>query len=318
MAEKPARRTRRKKAEPSSRGLSPREMCAESRPSSVESLAARVEEDGGALIGTYRDPLGGGWQLVVALPIDKVEPTPFQRDVSEAHKKRLAQRIEEVGRFLDPIIVVRREDGVYWTPNGNHRLNAMRQLGAKSITALLVPEGKTAYQILALNTEKAHNLRERALEAIRMERDLAGADPGAERDHADLFEDPALLTLGLCYEENGRFAGGVYHPVLKRIESFLSVKLPKALEERERRREKLFALDALVTETVKRLKERGFDSPYLKNFVVARANPLRFKKEGVADWDETIDKMTAATKRLDASKIDASQVARSGGAPTEE
>jgi ParB family chromosome partitioning protein len=194
----------------------------------------------------------------------------------------------------------------------------MRLLGAKSITALLVPEEKMAYQILALNTEKAHNLREKALEVIRMERELALVDPGPERDYAAIFEDPVLLTLGLCYERNGRFAGGVYSPVLKRIESFLAAKLPKALEERAARAEQLFALDAAVSQAVAALKERGFDSPYLKNFVVARVNPLRFLREAQADWDETLAKMLAGAKRFDAAKIDAGQVARSGGPPAEE
>src|SRR5262245_44422143 len=232
--------------------------------------------------------------------------------------KRLSQRIGELGRFLDPIITVRRDDGTYWTPNGNHRLHAMRALGAKTITALLVPEEKMAYQILALNTEKAHNLRERALEVIRMARDLAAIEPLPERDHATLFEDPVLLTLGLCYEQNGRFAGGVYQPVLKRLEAFLAAKLPQALEERADRAKKLLALDEAVSAAVASLKERGFDSPYLKNFVVARVNPLRFQREKAAEWDATIDKMLSGAKRFDASKITVGQVARSGGPTADE
>lgn len=77
-----------------------------------------------------------------------------------------------MGRFLDPIIVVRaqkasEETVTYWTPNGHHRLSAMKTLGTKSITAIVGPEASAAYQILALNTEKAHNLREKSLEVIR-------------------------------------------------------------------------------------------------------------------------------------------------------
>ena len=313
------KRTSRKKAAPASRGLTPAEVCPAAVPVALEELAQLVEEDGGAVIGRYRDPLGGIWQLMTALPIEKVAPTPFQRDLSAAHLKRLAQRIDEIGRFLDPIITVRREDGTYWTPNGNHRLNAMRQLGAKTITALLVPEEKMAYQILALNTEKAHNLREKALEVIRMERELAAVDPEApEESYAAIFEEPVLLTLGLCYEENGRFAGGVYSPVLKRVEAFLPARLPAALEQRTGRAKVLFALDAAVAEAVAALKERGFDSPYLKNFVVARINPLRFKRDAEAEWEPTLEKMLAAAKRFDASKINAGQVARSGGAASED
>jgi hypothetical protein len=38
----------------------------------------------------------------------------------------------------------------------------MRRLGAKSITAFVVAEREVACQILAPNTEKAHNLKERS------------------------------------------------------------------------------------------------------------------------------------------------------------
>ena len=52
----------------------------------------------------------------------------------------------------------------------------MRRLGAKSITALVVPDREVAWQILALNTEKAHNLKERSLEVIRIYRGLVDED----------------------------------------------------------------------------------------------------------------------------------------------
>lgn len=310
------RKARRKKAEPSSRGLSPAQVNSDHPPAAIEALAKLVESDGASVIGTYREPLGGAWQLFVALPIAKVAPTPFQRDLSEAHLKRLVQRIDEVGRFLDPIIAVRRENGTYWTPNGNHRLHALEELGGKSIVALLVPEHELAYRILALNTEKAHNLREKALEVIRMARDLAVADPGNEKDHALVFEEPALLTLGLCYERNGRFAGSVYRPILLRTDAFLELKLEKAIREREARAQKLLDLDEAVNAAVKKLKERGFESPYLKSFVVARINFLRFAK-GQVDFDSALERMLASAKKFDAAKIKTDDVARSGG-PLEE
>ncbi|MBK7644876.1 MAG: ParB N-terminal domain-containing protein [Planctomycetes bacterium] len=306
------RKPRRKKAAPSSRGLGPREVRSENPPAAIERLVELVEADGAAVIGSYREPLGGSWQLFVALPIDKVAPTPFQRDLSDAHLKRLVQRIDEVGRFLDPIIAVRRDDGTYWTPNGNHRLHALKELGGKTIVALLIPEAELAYRILALNTEKAHNLREKALEVIRMARDLAAAGDGTEKDHALVFEEPALLTLGICYEQNGRFAGSVYRPILLRTDEFMSVKLGKALAERETRAKQLLELDEAVNAAVKKLKERGFESPYLKSFVVARINFLRFAK-GEVDFDSAITRMLASAKKFDAGKIKTDDVARSGG-----
>jgi ParB family chromosome partitioning protein len=313
---------RRKKVAPASRGLEPAQVGDSQAPAAVAALAKLVERDGGAVIGSYRDPLGGHWQLIAALPIERVEPTPFQRNLSEAHLKRLVNRIEEVGRFLDPIIAVRRDDkergGVYWTPNGNHRLHALRELGARSIVALLVPEAELAYKILALNTEKAHNLREKALEVIRMARDLAASAPGSEQDYEAVFEEAPLLTLGVCYEKNGRFSGGVYRPVLMRIDEFLGAKLPKALEIREQRAARLIELDEAVVAAVAKLKARGFESPYLKNFVVARINFLRFQRGATAEFDPTLDKLIAAAKKLDAAKVNAAQLATAGGAPGDE
>ena len=304
-------------AEPASRGVTPRQSVA-SPPAAVRALGEDVEQDGGEVVGTWRDPLGGHWQLLVVLPIDRVEPTPFQRDVSAAHVERLGRVLDKLDRFLDPVIAVRRGDGSYWTPNGNHRLHAMRALGARSITALLAPEEELAYEILALNTEKAHNLRERALEVIRMARELATIEDEPERAWADVFEEPSLLTLGACYERRGRFAGSAYHPVLKRVESFLSSKLPRALEVREQRAEAVLAVDDAVAEAVARLKERGFESPYLKNFVVARINPLRSQRGKRGAFDETLATMRAAAERFDAGKIRADQLARSGGSPSDD
>lgn len=320
--EAPAKASRARKqrsVEPASRGLSPREVAAADAPAKVRALGDAIESDGGAVLASYRDPLGGNWQVLAALPLDKVDPTPFQRDLSESHVERLSKRIAELDRFLDPIIAVRNDDGRYWTPNGNHRRASMATLGARSLTALVIPEREMAFKILALNTEKAHNLREKALEVIRMARGLAELDPRPEREFEVEFEEPQLLTLGLCYEERSRFAGGAYAPVLKRCERFLGEKLPQALETRAERAHKLFELDDAVTGAVAELKRRGFESPYLRAFVVARVNPLRFQRGAAApEWDATIDKMLAGARKFDAAKIKADQIAASGGAPGDE
>src|SRR5512139_1383971 len=191
--------TRRKKALPGSTGLAPKEIAVSFSKQSQEAAAA-VQAGGGAVLGSYRDPFGGHDLILAALPIERVEPTAYQRDASDTHVKRLMTAIEKIGSFLDPVIAIPHADG-YWTPNGNHRLQAMKKLGAKSITALLIPEPEVAFKILALNTEKAHNLREKSLEVIRMFKALAQDNSGKERDFAFEFEETAYLTLGLCYEQ---------------------------------------------------------------------------------------------------------------------
>src|SRR5689334_15160232 len=215
------------------------------------------------------------------------------------------------------MVVVRTDGGRYWTPNGNHRLAAMRTLGARSAVAIVVPEPEVAHRILLLNTEKAHNLRERALEVARLAESLAQLDVRPERQFEAEFEEAALLTLGFCYMENGRFAGGAYHPVLRRIDKFLGSTLPKAVEIRRERAARVLELEAAVSEAIKGLKARGFESPYLRAFVVARINPLRSQRGAKAEFDETIDRMLAAARRFDAGRIKAEQVARASGPPEE-
>jgi ParB family transcriptional regulator, chromosome partitioning protein len=320
---KPRRRRKKAAAEPKSRGIAPDAIGAGSPSPELTRLAQAIQEDGGAVLASYKDPLGGNWQLFAALPIDLVEPTPYQRDLSKPHVERLSTAMDRLGRYLDPMIVVRgdREGEAggrpYWTPNGNHRLAALKRLGAQSVVAIVVPEVEVAHRILLLNTEKAHNLRERSLEVIRLAELLAQTEDRAEDEFEVEFEEPALLTIGLCYQENGRFAGGAYHPVLRRAEKWLRSPLAKALETRRERASRVLELDAAVTDAMKRLKERGFDSPYLRPFVVARINPLRFKRGGDPDVDETLDTMLAAARRFDAGRVRADQVAKVGGAPEE-
>jgi len=310
-------RKKKKQADAASRGLSAPEVATGSAPANVMALRRSIEEDGGSVLALYRDPLGANWQLFAALPIDRVEPTPFQRDLSETHVTRLARVVDGLARFLDPIIAVRTPEGRYWTPNGNHRLSAMKRLGARSIVALVLPEPDVAYKILALNTEKAHNLREKALEVIRMARDLAGKDGAPERQYALEFEEAAFLTLGICYEKNGRFAGGAYHSILKRIDEFLAEPLPAALVTREGRAARLQELEEAVSAAMQGLKERGFESPYLRAFVVARINPLRFSKAEKPSFDGTLEKMITAAKKFKPESVKAEQVARAGGAAEE-
>jgi ParB family chromosome partitioning protein len=304
--------TRRKKVAAETRGLEPKDVAGEPPPDILE-LRDAVAADGGAPLAPYRDPLSGRWLLFAALPVAQVAPTPFQRDLSAAHGKRLTDVIDKVGIYLDPIIATREQPKVYWTPNGSHRLHAMKALGARSIVALVVPERDVAYRILALNTEKAHNLKEKSLEVIRMARAMAGETDRREDQLALEFEDPVLLTLGTCYEQNGRFSGGAYRPALKRVEAFLELPLVKALKIREQRGQKLMLLDEKVGAIVAALRERGLESPYLRSFVAARVNPIRFAKEVTIDAEELLEKMLKSAAKFDVAKVKEQDVRAAGG-----
>ncbi|HWC19589.1 MAG TPA: ParB N-terminal domain-containing protein, partial [Terriglobales bacterium] len=252
MVQRAAPKKRPRKAKPGTKGLAPAE-CQLTEPSGrATEVAGTVEKAGGCIIGSYKDPLGGHAVMVSILPIDAVEPTPFQRDLSDTHHKRLADVINKTGRFLDPIIAVSAPGGGFWTPNGRHRLAAMRRLGAKSISALVVPDREIAWQILALNTEKAHNLKERALEVIRIYRGLVDEDGSRpESQFAFYLDEAALVTLGICYERVPRFGGGVYHPILRRLESFADAPLRSSLKQHEKRAGAVLDLEDKVATVVK-------------------------------------------------------------------
>ncbi len=292
------------------RGLEANEVVVSPDVPELAPLSAEVAAAGGAVIGAYKEPFSGRPLLLASLPREAIEPTPFQRDLSPTHTKKLAKKIEESGSFLDPLIVVRGAEGGFWTPNGRHRLAAAKVLGLRQITALISPDEELAFKILALNTEKAHNLKDRSLEAIRMAQALAERRPRAkEADFEVEFEAPELLTLGLIYLDNGRFAGGAYSPFLKKVDRFSTRTLPVSLRERTGYASRLLTIDARVKEIVEDLKKRGFNTPYVRNYVVARINPVRFhraKKGETAppmELGAALTRMAASARKFDVGTV---------------
>ena len=319
MAKRAPARRRPRKAKPGTVGLKPAECQLVQPEGSAASVAKEIENVGGCVAGQYKEPLAGHPVIISILPIDAIEPTPFQRDLSDAHHKRLADVINKTGRFLDPIIAVVAPGGGFWTPNGRHRLEAMRRLGAKSITALVVADREVAWQILALNTEKAHNLKERSLEVIRIYRGLVEEDgTRPESQFSFYLEQAALVTLGVCYERVPRFGGGVYHPILRRLETFTDEALRSALKDHEKRASMVLDLEEKVAAVVNKLKDRGLVSPYLRAFVVARINPLRWIKDEPPALEEVLKTMRDRAAKFNTEKVRPQDLAGAAGPPDEE
>ncbi len=298
------------------RGLNAAEVALPLDHPEISAVVELVRQAGGAPLGAYREPLGGRPLLLASLPFAAVQPTPFQRDLSPTHAKRLAGAIEATSAFLDPLIVVRGEDGRFWTPNGRHRLAAAKVLGLKQITVLISPDESLSYRILALNTEKAHNLKDKSLEVVRMARNLAKRQPSrTEASLAAEFESAELLTLGLVYEENARFGGGAYSPVLRKVDRLTSKPLAAALRERSAYASRLREIDAEVKRIVGELQARGMKSPYLRSYVVARINPVRFHKMKAGDPKpampiaQALLRMAAAARKFDLRKVSLSDLA---------
>ena len=263
-------------------------------------------------LAIYQDPVGEHWQIFCLLPMDRVEPTPYQRDLSPAHVKRLHEVVKKIDRFVDPIVAMSPKPGLYWTPNGNHRRAVLEKLKTKFISAILIPEHEVAFQILALNTEKAHNLKEKSLEVIRMYRGLLKEERRySEEDCAFQFESPHFITLGLLYEKNARFAGGAFAPILRRVDKFLKGTLPKAIEERQERADMVHEADEALSDIVAKLKKRGVNHPYVKNFVLARTTPLTRARKTLPSFEVTFKKLVENLEAFDVAKIRYEDIARS-------
>ena len=278
----------------------------------ARALAEQVARDGGHVLAVYQEPIGEHWQLFCLLPRDKVEASPYQRDLSPTHVKRLAEAVKRIDRFVDPIVIVSPRPGVYWTPNGNHRRAVLDKLKADYVPAILVTETTVSFDVLALNTEKAHNLKEKSLEVIRMYRALVTEEPQTtEEDWSFQFEAAHFVTLGLLYEENKRFAGGAFAPILRRVDKYLKGKLPKSLEERQERAEMVRAADEALVGAVAKLKKRGINHPYVKNYVLARTTPLTRARKTLPPFEQTFRKLAQNIESFDVSKVRYEDVQRS-------
>ena len=143
-----------------------------------------------------------------------------------------------------------------------------------------------------------------------MARALAERQKSAkESDFAAELEEPALLTLGWCYLDDRRFAGGAYHPLLRKVDRFSSRPLGASLREREGFAARLLAIDVEVKRIVAAMQKRGFKSPYLRAYVVARLNPVRFHRPRKGETTPpmpvaaALTRMAAAARKFDVGSV---------------
>ena len=94
--------------------------------------------------------------------------------------------------------------------------------------------------------------------------------------------------------------------------------MPRALKERIRRGGLILAIDDQVSHIVDKLKQRGFTSPYLRPFVVARINPIRFSKSTEFDFDDVLSRMRKNADKFNLDKVRQEDVVRAGGGSAED
>src|SRR4030095_6892551 len=104
MVKRPPTRRRPRKAKPGTTGLAPGECRLDQASGSAAAVTDAIEKAGGCVVGSYKEPLGGHPLLLSVLPIDSVEPTPFQRDLSDTHHKRLPAVSKQNRRSLHALL----------------------------------------------------------------------------------------------------------------------------------------------------------------------------------------------------------------------
>jgi ParB family chromosome partitioning protein len=79
----------------------------------------------------------------------------------------------------------------------------------------------------------------------------------------------------------------------------------------------LMDLDARVADVIAKLRTRGLLSPYLRAFVVARINPLRWIQGEPPPLDEVLRTMRERALKFNADRVKQEDLAGAGGAPDE-
>jgi ParB family chromosome partitioning protein len=153
---------------------------------------------------------------------------------------------------------------------------------------------------------------------IRIYRGLVDEDARRpESQFAFYLDEAALVTLGVCYERAPRFGGGAYHPILRRLENFTGELLRDAVKDHEKRAALVLDLEDKVAAAVKKLKDRGLVSLYLRSFVVARINPLRWIKNEPPPLEDVLKTMRERASKFNVEKIKPQDLAGAGGPPDE-
>lgn len=259
---------------------------------------------------SFRDPLKRQTIVFKTLPLDRLEVVGHQRKARPAHVANLASSIQRIG-FLVPLIAIENGDGDHLVIDGQHRLQAARELGIRRVPVLVVP-ARVAPRMMNLNVEKDLNIREKAVVALGIYRSFLERHPEMKENDdevEDSIEKAYYLTLGLAYEGPGRLAGSAFEPLLKKCDFFMRRSLNNAFVVREERAARVLDTNKLVKEVIDRAKEMSAFHQYFQYQLISHIDPFK-RKRGRQNFDEMFDKATA---KLGALIDDPSRIRRLGG-----
>lgn len=241
----------------------------------------------------FKDPYKGHEMVMKMVPIEKLEVIRHQRKPSAYHVKHLVNSIERIG-FLVPITVVEHPEDKdkFLIIDGQHRFLAAQELGIKELPVIVVPQ-KLAQLMMNFNIEKELNIREKAYVAIAVYRGYLEEKPEmleSDPEIVDSIEQAYYVTLGVAYEKAEKLSGSAFESILKKCDFFLDLKLPEALEVREKRAEKVLVANGLVRDIAQKIKEMGKWHPYLYAQIISWANPYK-RKRLPTEFDDLFDEI---------------------------
>lgn len=259
---------------------------------------------------SFKDPLKRQTITFKTLAVDRLEVVGHQRKARPAHVANLADSIERIG-FLVPLIAIESDGGRHLVIDGQHRLQAAREIGIRKLPVFVVPS-RVAPRMMNLNVEKDLNIREKAVVALGIYRSFLERQPGVKENDEEIedsIEKAYYVTLGLAYEGPGRLAGSAFEPLLKKCDFFTRRSLENAFAVREERAARVLDTNKLVKEVIDRAKEMGAFHQYFQYQLISHIDPFK-RKRGRQNFDEMFDKATA---KLDTLIEDPARIRRLGG-----
>ncbi len=250
---------------------------------------------------TFRDPHKRQTLVLKTLPADRLDVVEHQRKARPAHVENLVSSIERIG-FIVPLVAVETEgDGKprYLVIDGQHRLQAAREVGVKNIPVLVVPS-RLAPRMMNLNVEKDLNIREKAVVSLGIYRSFLESQPDLKENDPeveDSIERAYYVTLGLAYEKGSRLAGSAFEPLLKKCDFFLRRTIENAYGAREERAGRVIEANSLVKDVIAKAKEMGAFHQYFQYQLISSIDPFK-RKRGRQNFDELFDKAIGKLNKL--------------------
>jgi ParB family chromosome partitioning protein len=257
------------------------------------------KKETGEDIITYKEPISGKTLEFKILKIDEIDIHSYERSISEEHLRKLMTAISKVGVYLDPITVFKDKSGKYYVLNGQHRLLAMKKLGFEEIPAIIFDDPEIAKNIIALNTEKAPDIRDMAKESKTIYMEYVENFPDEPESVAGRYIEAYYVTCGFAYEKMERFGGSVFESLMKKVDLFTEERFADAVKMREERAERLITLYQKIIELEKQLKEQDIWHPFIRKEIFSHINPYKRLRVIPDTFDEVVDKLMTNLENLD-------------------